>query len=420
MPVAAGVHHQRFAGAGAQRHRLMAEASQSRVLHHRPLRPARIDLHHPAVLVARQAEGIAQTLEALPVKAEGSLGRGGGAAVCENRFHYMALDILLGGEHRSPGCLAAATVGEGANHLITKAVVVAQALPAAEHSSGGTAAAQPFPWVSQSAQPTDAAVEAARAVSPPQARQTLDLGHTDSHIQQSCRSDLPQGRQKGIPLRQAEGIHLAAPPDQPIPQFLEGQLPAQHRGIASAPRPRADVLEVHRQQRPLARQRREGHEVVVETEVICAQPVSPAQHQIAPVPGRQFQPVLQGHIRVGLSLLFGPQSISGKGDGPPQWQKGPGRRCSGRRASHCPGPADREPGPYAEQVQQQGAAAETLGWCGEGRQGQSSAELGQLVLVEAAAQHLADRQAHGQFAGEGAAGDAFVQLRLHQVVGAGR
>ena len=60
---------------------------------------------------------------------------------------------------------------------------------------------------------------------------------------------------------------------------------------------------------------------------------------------------------VGLSLLFGPQSISGKGDGPPQWQKGPGRRCSGRRASHCPGPADREPGPYAEQVQQQGAVS---------------------------------------------------------------
>ena len=183
MPVAAGVHHQRFAGAGAQGHRLMAEAPQRRVLHHRPFRAARIDLHHPAVLVARQAEGIAQAFEPFPVKAEGSLVRGRGAAVCENRFHHLALDILFGGEHRAPRSLAAATVGEGAYHLIGEAVVVALALPAAEYRSGGTAAAQPFLRVPQPAQAVDAAVEAARTVLPPQARHAFDLGHADPQIQ---------------------------------------------------------------------------------------------------------------------------------------------------------------------------------------------------------------------------------------------
>jgi hypothetical protein len=75
VAVAAGVHHQRLTSAGAHGHGLVAEATQGRVFHQRALGPPGIDLHHPAVLVAHQAEGIAEALQPFAIEAEGPLRR---------------------------------------------------------------------------------------------------------------------------------------------------------------------------------------------------------------------------------------------------------------------------------------------------------------------------------------------------------
>ena len=214
MAVAAGIHHQRLTGAGAHRHGFMAEASQGCVFHRRALRPAGIDLHHPAVLVARQAIGVAEALEPFSVEAEGALRRRGRTAIGVHRLHHMGLDVLLGGEHRAPGGLAAGAVREAADHPIAEPVVVAEPLAPAEHRRRRSAAPQPGFRALQAGEAADAPVvarfEAAAAAAPAPIGTALDLHHSDAHILHRGSGHLQQGAAERIVRCEAEDINAAA------------------------------------------------------------------------------------------------------------------------------------------------------------------------------------------------------------------
>ena len=61
--IAAGVNVQRLPCAGSHGHGLMAKAAEGGVFRARVAGVGWIDFHHPAVLVASQAKGIAQPIE---------------------------------------------------------------------------------------------------------------------------------------------------------------------------------------------------------------------------------------------------------------------------------------------------------------------------------------------------------------------
>ena len=202
MAVAAGIHHQRLPGAGAHGHGLMAEAAQGCVLHRRALRPTGIDLHHPTVFVARQAEGIAEALQPIAIQSAGEHRRRRRTAIGVDRLHHMGLDVLLGGEHRAPGGLAAGAIGEAADDAITEAVVVAEPLALAEHRRRRAAAVQPRLWALQAGEATDAPVVApvvaAAAATPALIGAALDLDHADAHVLHGGGGHLQQGAAQGI------------------------------------------------------------------------------------------------------------------------------------------------------------------------------------------------------------------------------
>ena len=95
MAVAAGIHHQRLSWAGTDGHGFMAEPAQSCVFDKRVLGPAGIDLHHPAVLVAHQAEGVAQALQPLAIEPERTLRRRRRTAIGVHRLDHLTLKVLF-------------------------------------------------------------------------------------------------------------------------------------------------------------------------------------------------------------------------------------------------------------------------------------------------------------------------------------
>ena len=95
VAVAAGIHHQGLAGPGPHRHGLMAKAPQPAVFYGRLGRLARIQFHHPAIFIARQAKGIAEALQPLAIEAEGALRRQRRGAVGIHLLHHMGVDVFL-------------------------------------------------------------------------------------------------------------------------------------------------------------------------------------------------------------------------------------------------------------------------------------------------------------------------------------
>ena len=325
VAVAAGIHHQGLTGVGAHGHGLMAEAAQGCVLNHRALRPAGVDLHHPAVLVARQAKGIAEALEPLPIEAEGALRRRGGAAIGVHRLHHMGLNVLLGGEHRAPGRLAAGAVGEAADHPIAEAVVVTEPLAPAEHRRRRSAALQAILWTLQPSEAADAPVvarfRAAAAATPALIGAALDLSHPEAHVQHGGGGHLQQGPAQGIVNRQSQGIHAAAPLRQEFPQLLDGQFAAHHLSVGGDPGEGADVFEIHREQRPRTLKGSEGEVVIVVPEATAPERITPLQQHLTAVTLREQELIVEGNAGVGALLLRGTETIGGQGDGAAQGVK---------------------------------------------------------------------------------------------------
>ena len=189
----------------------MAEAPQPAVFYGGLGRLARIQFHHPAIFIARQAKGIAEALQPLAIEAEGALRRQRRGAIGIHLLHHVGVDVFLRRQHRAPGRLAAGAIGEAADHPIPQAVVVAEALAAAEHRGGGAAGAQLLVGAAPASQAGDAAIKAAWLVAPAAIAIAIapNLSDTDAQVGHGGLGHRKQGPAQGIRCRQGGQVDAA-------------------------------------------------------------------------------------------------------------------------------------------------------------------------------------------------------------------
>jgi len=180
----------------------MAEAAKSCVFANRMAWALRINLHHPAVFVARQAVNIAQTSQ-LPFAAEkGACRWRHRAAIGIHRLRHLRLDVFFGAQHRAPGGGATTAVGEAANDAITEAIVVTEALLGPEHRRGRAGADQPLGGIVQPRDPGDAPITGGIGTHPMPLGVTSQTHHPEPQIGHGLISHTPNQAEEGIPSRQ--------------------------------------------------------------------------------------------------------------------------------------------------------------------------------------------------------------------------
>ena len=315
VAVTAGVGAEGLAGAGVDGHRLMAAAAQPAVLHRRSGGIGRIELHHPAVLVAGQSKGIAQASQPAAIANQGAGGGVGGGAIGIDRLHHLILDVLLGAEDGAPGGLATGAVGEAADDLIGQSIVVAEAIGGPQRRGGGTAHAQPLARIPQAAQPRDAPLERPRAAAPGAVGLAPQLQHADPQILQGGGGHRLGQLAQAIALGQGQHVALALAGGQGLLEFGDGQLLTRGLAVARPPAGQADVFEVDGEQGPTSPLLQQGQVVVVEAEASIGQGIPPGGQHVVAVAGGQAEPVAEIAMAVADPLLSGAEAIAGQGQG---------------------------------------------------------------------------------------------------------
>ena len=238
ITVAAGINDQGLGALGLDRHGLMAKPAQPAVFDRRALGLKRINLHHPAVFVARQAKGLAQALQFVAVIDKRPLGRRRRGAVGKDRLRNLIVEIFFGAQHGAPRGLAAGAVGEAADDAIPQTIVVAQSLLESEHLPRRAADGQPLGGVGPAAQPGDAAIVAARPPFPGAIGLPLDRANADAQIGHGCCCHLQHHPAQGIVLGQGVPGQIALELAQPCRQGWQGQRSADDLGVGVGPGPR--------------------------------------------------------------------------------------------------------------------------------------------------------------------------------------
>ena len=308
--VAAGIHEQGLAHFRTHGHRFVAEPPQRRVLHRLLSRGIRIHLHHPAVLVAREAVDVAKPVQLALKAEERSLGWRHGTAVGKHRFRHLGLEVFLGAEHRAPGGGAAAAVGEGADHRAAQSVVVALTAGRLEHLGGRTRAAQPFCGILKASDAINAPVLGTLGTHPMPLVVPFQGHHTNAEIGHRLICDGTDRRQARVTCCQRRAIdHAIHGRQRPHHSGIRERL-AHHLFKAIHPGLRADVLEVHRHRRPIRVVLHKAEVIVVVAEATAAQGVSPCRKEIGTKPLRHDKPVFNSHLAVGGLLFRGRQAIA--------------------------------------------------------------------------------------------------------------
>ena len=238
ITVAAGINHQGLGALGFDRHGFMAKPAQPAVFDRRPLGLERINLHHPAVFVARQAKGLAQSLQFVAAVDKRSLGRRRRRAVGIDRLRNLTVEVLFSAQHGAPRGLAAGAVGEAADDAIPQTIVIAQSFFQSEHLPGWTTDSQPLGGVGPAAQPCDAAVVATGTAFPGAIGLQLDRANADAKVGHGRCRHLQHHPAQGIVFGEAVPSQIALELVKPCRQGWQGQRSADDLGVGVRPDPR--------------------------------------------------------------------------------------------------------------------------------------------------------------------------------------
>ena len=120
----------------------------------------------------------------------------------------------------------------------------------------------------------------------------------------------------------APDIALAAGTGQCCHHSVVGQGPSCDGAEALAPRKRADVFEIDRQQSCISAEGAKGEEVVVEAKAAASHRISPAGQELLLISLREAEGIVDAHHPVGLALLLGAETIGWQRQRSAHWLKG--------------------------------------------------------------------------------------------------
>ncbi len=232
-----------------------------------------------------------------------------------DRLHHLILEVLLRREHCAPGGFPSGTVGKRADHLVSQAIVVADALLLPKHGRSWAAAKQTLLGIRQPTQARDPSVLGARLALPASVLISLDGGHANAQVFHGGRRHGYHHRQQRILVGKAGSVNASFLGGQGLDQLLHRWWRSDDVRQGLPPGEETDVFEIDDEQGCAISLGEEGQKIVIGAEASIGQRITPHRKDVGLKAIWNSEPIVQSDSGEHLTLLIPIHAIRRQGQG---------------------------------------------------------------------------------------------------------